>query len=588
MVVCPLSRGVLAQSIPSVSAPFAIYVLAFAAAAVACFASVPRARTFDDPDVRVGLVSLLVLSGLWATAHVGFLLAGQGSLAVPLYVAGLVAGFSTIGAWLYFCSAYTGRTLHRQPVYRRAAVGVFLAVLAVKFTNPIHGIYFTVEPSTTPFPHLGIHHLVGHWIAMGLAYALATVGIFMLVEQFTQVGADTTPLAVLVGITGLPLVLDVIGTLHPGLIDMTYEPLGVAVFAVGVLFVFYDRFQATRIAHETDEPVIVLDDDDRVRDYNVSARRCFPEIADRVVIGEPLAEALPELAAAVESGTDVCPVDRDGETRYYRVSVGPFTAGSRHLGRLLTIADVTDRERYRTELERQNERLDRFASVVSHDLRNPLNVAQGRVELALETGDDEHLAAAANALDRMEELIADVLTLARQGQPIGETERVRLEAVAEAAWSVIEADAATLAVADDPAFRADADRLKQLLENLFRNAIEHGGSDVRVTVGALPDGTGFYVADDGPGIPEESREEVFEYGYTTNRDGTGFGLAIVSEIAEAHGWDVTATEGATGGARFEFAGVDPAGDDAESGFTVDDAESGFAGDDDDGSTVRPR
>ncbi|WP_233255085.1 sensor histidine kinase [Halopenitus persicus] len=545
----------LAQTLPSVSTTFAVYVLAFAAAAVACFASVPRARTFDDPDVRVGLVSLLVLSGLWATAHVGFLIARQSSLAVPLYVAGLVAGFSTIGAWLYFCSAYSGRTLHRQPVYRRTAVGIFLAVLAVKFTNPIHGIYFAVEPSTTPFPHLGVHHLVGHWVAMGLAYALATVGIFMLVEQFTQVGADTTPLAILVGITGLPLVLDIVGYLHPGLIDMTYEPLGVAVFAVGVLFIFYDQFQATRIAHETDEPVIVLDDDDRVRDYNVSARQHLPEIADRVVIGEPIAEALPELAAAIGADDDICRIDRDGETRYYRVSVGPFTAGSRHLGRLLTITDVTDRERYRMELERQNERLDRFASVVSHDLRNPLNVAQGRVDLALETGDDEHLEAAANALDRMEELIADVLTLARQGQPIGETEPVRIATVCEEAWRVIDAGAATLEVDADATIDADADRLQQLLENLFRNAIEHGGEDVTITVGPLADSPGFYVADDGPGIPPEKREEVFEYGYTSDPEGTGFGLAIVSEIAEAHGWTVRAVEADSGGARFEIAGV---------------------------------
>ncbi|WP_280537293.1 ATP-binding protein [Halopenitus sp. POP-27] len=545
----------LVQSFGSGSTLLAVYVLAFAAAAVACFASVPRARTFDDPDVRAGLVSLLVLSGLWATAHVGFLLAPPGTIALVLYVIGLVAGFSTIGAWLYFCSAYTGRTIHRQPIYRRTAIGIFVVVLAAKFTNPIHGMYFVAEASATPFPHLGVQHLIGHWIAMGLAYALATVGIFMLVEQFTQVGADTTPLAVLVGITGLPLVLDIVGYLNPGLIDMTYEPLGVAVFAVGVLFIFFDQFQATRIAHEADEPVIVLDDEGRVRDYNVSARRYLPEIADRIVIGEPLAEALPEIAAAIDSDDDICRVDRNGDTRYYRISVGPFTAGSRHLGRLLTIADVTDREHYRMELERQNERLDRFASVVSHDLRNPLNVAQGRVDLAVETGDDEHLEAAANALDRMEELIADVLTLARQGQPIGETEDVRLGTVCEEAWSVIDAGSATLEVDADAAIDADADRLQQLLENLFRNSIEHGGEDVTITVGLLADGAGFYVVDDGPGIPPEKREEVFEYGYTSEPEGTGFGLAIVSEIAEAHGWTVRAVESDSGGARFEITGV---------------------------------
>ena len=101
--------------------------------------------------------------------------------------------------------------------------------------------------------------------------------------------------------------------------------------------------------------------------------------------------------------------------------------------------------------------------------------------------------------------------------------------------------------------QADATRLRQLLENLFRNSVDHGGEDVTITVGTLADG--FYVADDGPGIPEAERDQVFESGYSTNRDGTGFGLAIVEEIAAGHGWEITVTEGVEGGARFEVTGV---------------------------------
>ncbi|KPN29215.1 sensory histidine kinase AtoS [Halolamina pelagica] len=96
--------------------------------------------------------------------------------------------------------------------------------------------------------------------------------------------------------------------------------------------------------------------------------------------------------------------------------------------------------------------------------------------------------------------------------------------------------------------------MKQLLENLIRNAVEHGGSDVTVTIGDLVDG--FYVADDGPGIPEPDRANVFEAGYSTTQDGTGFGLNIVHEIASAHGWDVRVRDADGGGARFEFTDVD--------------------------------
>ncbi len=74
-----------------------------------------------------------------------------------------------------------------------------------------------------------------------------------------------------------------------------------------------------------------------------------------------------------------------------------------------------------------------------------------------------------------------------------------------------------------------------------------------VIVGALEDG--FYAADDGPRIPADERERIFEAGYLTSLDGTGFGLSIVKKIAEAHGLDVLAVEGAGGGGRFELTGV---------------------------------
>ena len=87
--------------------------------------------------------------------------------------------------------------------------------------------------------------------------------------------------------------------------------------------------------------------------------------------------------------------------------------------------------------------------------------------------------------------------------------------------------------------------------------MEHGG-DVTVVVGPLVDGEGFFVADDGPGIPEADREAIFDVGVTTRDSGTGVGLSIVETVAEAHGWSVAVTESADGGARFEFTGVTPA------------------------------
>jgi signal transduction histidine kinase len=116
-----------------------------------------------------------------------------------------------------------------------------------------------------------------------------------------------------------------------------------------------------------------------------------------------------------------------------------------------------------------------------------------------------------------------------------------------------------------------------LLENLFRNAVEHGHPDVTVRVGELdgiagdggfqrvePAGRttaetthhGFFVEDDGPGIPPEEREAVIESGYSSGEGGTGLGLTIVRQIAEAHGWRVSLDEATGGGTRFEFTGVE--------------------------------
>jgi signal transduction histidine kinase len=202
------------------------------------------------------------------------------------------------------------------------------------------------------------------------------------------------------------------------------------------------------------------------------------------------------------------------------------------------------------------ERLERFASVVSHDLRNPLTVAQGNIELERQQrGDSEQLAAAGHALERMGELISDVLAIARQGQEIEELTSVSLASIVSECWDSIDAPDSQLRVAGDCTFKAEPQRLTQLFENLFRNAFEHGGSDVTVTVGPLEDADGFYIEDTGPGVSEEVRSEIFDSGYTTGDEGLGLGLSIVDGVVNAHGWAIAVTDSESGGARFEVSDV---------------------------------
>ena len=211
--------------------------------------------------------------------------------------------------------------------------------------------------------------------------------------------------------------------------------------------------------------------------------------------------------------------------------------------------------RIRTEeLRKQNERLDNIASSISHDLRNPLTVAEGNLKLLQEDYDDDRLRTISEMLDRMNQTIEDTLTLARDGQVITDPEEVTLREIADQSWRAVNTKQASLEIREERTITADSDRVQRLLENLFRNAIEHGKDDVTVRIGPL--GDGFYIEDNGPGISEEDQDCVFNTGYTTNNGGTGFGLAITKQISNAHNWEISVTEGTDGGARFEVTGVE--------------------------------
>ncbi|MGB9965713.1 PAS domain S-box protein [Halobacterium hubeiense] len=212
--------------------------------------------------------------------------------------------------------------------------------------------------------------------------------------------------------------------------------------------------------------------------------------------------------------------------------------------------DITDQKRRERELVQQNERLDRFTSVVSHDLRNPLQVAKGRLGLLRDDCESPHIDDIDHALERMDSMIADLLTLAQTGEEAMTIETIELSDLAKTCWETLSGTDATLNIDTERTVEADRDQLQQLLTNLLRNAVEHGGPAVTVTIGDTADG--FYVADDGVGLPDSAGEQVFDAGYTTADSGTGFGLSIVEEVASRHDWTVTASNGARGGARFEI------------------------------------
>jgi len=510
----------------------------------------------------------MVSLGGWSLAYsvqLGFTtLHGQ----LPWQRIGLAIGGTIPVLWLLFTLRYSGKDswLTRSKQALLTIEPLVFAVLTL--TNPYHRLIWkeATLAVTTAGPVVNLSFAVGYYLHITYAYLSIGAGIGLLLHVYIQESSAYRKQAGLL----------ILGALLPAAANIAYtlrvswgplpalDPTPFAFVHTGVLFGLalfqfdlLDRELIARqhILEETGDGLIILDTDGYIINTNPVAQHILPPTLTR---GGSIIELSPDEAETVDAALRV--LDKrtitmtvDGQEHAYDVDCSALTDHRGDtVGHVLSLRDVTDR----TEYERQNEQLEEFAGIVSHDLRNPLNVANGRLELARRECDSEHLDAVADAHDRMERLIDELLTMAREGNRIGETEAVELANIFENCWQNVKTREATLVIQTNRTVRADPSRVQQLAENLIRNAVEHGGENVTLTVGDLDAGTGFYVADDGPGIPETDREKVFESGYSNAAEGTGLGLGIVNTIVNAHGWEVSVTDSKDGGARFEITGVE--------------------------------
>ena len=299
----------------------------------------------------------------------------------------------------------------------------------------------------------------------------------------------------------------------------------------------------------------------------------------RFLLGEGDEDGTVEDAAAILPEAKTGTVEREG---WHERSDGSVFWGTLTLSPLredesggygVVCQDTTTTKEYQRMLERQNDRLKEFTDILAHDLRNPLNAIDQHLTLYEETGERTHIESIDRTTDRMARLVEDLLRVAKQGDVVTNPEPTDIETVARLAWTGTGGPHDRLECETIPAVSADSDRLCELFENLLRNAVEHGSTEipdnptantktgdersesVTVRVGPLDDG--FYVEDDGPGIPDSVGAEVFDHGVTTARDGSGYGLSIVRTIVNAHGWDISLATAENVGARFEVTGIEP-------------------------------
>ncbi|TQQ79064.1 hypothetical protein EWF95_13120 [Halonotius roseus] len=336
-------------------------------------------------------------------------------------------------------------------------------------------------------------------------------------------------------------------------------PIGwsVAGLLVGVTIKRFDLFRLSpnslrRVVDALGDPVVVINSEGIVSDANDAATDVFTLTLGMTV--EELRAANPPLRTVLDGSDTQVELSTAKTERVFDYRELPVPQGYGTTGRILYFSDITEQATTAEILQAKTDRLDAFASRVSHDLQGPITVAASHVKIAHRVEDPtDALDEIETALQRAETLIEDILAMARSGQQ-PDRESLSLEAVAHEAWAMVATADASLVVSADARLSADAQQLSRLFENLFRNSVEHGGAAVTVRVGTTPDG--FYVADDGVGVPADKQGTIFDERVSYDADGTGYGLAIVRDIAAAHDWTITVTDSESGGARFEITGVD--------------------------------
>ncbi len=363
---------------------FLVYVFVFSATAIGCLAGAWRARRTSPGGVRHGLIGLLGASGLWALFHVGVFLSQTLWLKTTFYEMGLIVGCGTVWAWLWLCSAYSGRRLHRSRSVQRGAFIVLAVVTLTKLTNSWHGLYFSAEWTSAPFPFLSVDHHVIYWVTAGLSYVLAAVGFCMLAEPLRRAKMGSGKLAVLFGLTALPLGANAVGYTQPWLLELSHEPVGVAAFALGVLFVHREQFERVSQVGRREDPALVLSREGQIQNFNGQAARLFPSLSRAKTTDAYLSDIIPSLAKARGSAEKhIAEIeDCDGERRWFRLSESSF----RRDLRLVILTDVTEQALRRQNREaRLNALFERSPNMIHiHDVEG--SILRANPQFIEETG----------------------------------------------------------------------------------------------------------------------------------------------------------------------------------------------------------
>jgi signal transduction histidine kinase len=523
----------------------------FLVAASGCLWAAWRVIVLYESDIRRPLSVFLGLTALWAVSNLFLLLPVPVAVMRVSYTLGLFVGITTVVVWLWFCSAYAGTPYHHSRPIQMLSIGGVATIIALKLTNPLHGLYFRPRVASTPFRHFAPEVGVLYWVVAGLAYVGAAIGMYILFDTYYSSQFNANKIVMLTVLIGLPVAPKLLaGMWLESLVLIFYEPLGAAIFGVGIVTVARDSFLAVRaparrqLPDQLSEIIIVIDNRRRIADYNDSAERVFNNL--KKSLGDRLEETIPALAKSKRDNS-LFELQQDAGLRYYTVREAKIQLGSDGIGRAVVLSDVTELETQRHRLKQQTEHMESVTKEIAHQLRNPLTILKGELELLQDDADSEEptdnqvsngsISPAIEATERIEQIADDLLSLINYGRPITETEPVALSALLREGFNHSENGHMELQTPDkEPvAIVTERTRCGELFRLLFEVHRKRGAATINISRADDQ----LKISSDGNSFDTDTPRELFEYGVETDED-VRMLLAHTRTLARVHGWSIHA------------------------------------------------
>ena len=343
-------------------------ILLFIAVAVGCLIGAVYGSRLRRRDTQLGLRAVLLTNGLWLGFQALGLAITDEALSSAIYIGGLICGLTGVGAWMYFISAYTGRSYHRNRRYRGLAISVYVGLLVIKLTNPLYGLYVSTELQQSPYTHLVVEPQLFYWVSFSLTYTLVAISFYWVIKTLRQSPFPSGSISALAVLALLPIIPRAAisalpnEVLPPIMLGLSFEPIGVTAFLVGVLvfvekpFRQFEQSARSQVFEDADDATFVYDTDGRLVETNTQAQKLetdasakFEDIGTFEQSFGPVSKLDP---------TDTIPIEINGSTRYFEVTANQMATGAEVVGTVVTVHDITERRARKRDLELKERAMD--------------------------------------------------------------------------------------------------------------------------------------------------------------------------------------------------------------------------------------